>query len=355
MPQQTGKTGSNRKSVTLFVPGFQRHDVRQIRQLVGQQQPLNALAVLLSRSNYHRGKHKSQEHTLFDLFNLGQPESAELPIGALTRYLIKGNQPDNRWAMRADPVFIQPNRDHLVLLGNAELDISFEEAQKIANDINETYGDTQWQLIALTPQQWVVEQKKPEQLQTSSLPDVVGKNINDFLPQGDDQKNWRALMNELQMFLHAHPVNQQRQMQGLPVVNSVWFWGAGILPELSPSEGIKSFTQCWSDETVSLALARLTNVPRTDLTQNCEAWLKQAITPGHHLLVTELLNSAQAKNDPLEWWQSMVQFDREWLSGLVDAVKQNTIEQLQVIDSDGGCYQLTRRLARRWGRPGGWI
>ena len=37
----------------------------------------------------------------------------------------------------------------------------------------------------------------------------------------------RALVNELQMLLHEHPVNEQRAAHGQPTVNSVWLWGAG--------------------------------------------------------------------------------------------------------------------------------
>jgi len=35
-------------------------------------------------------------------------------------------------------------------------------------------------------------------------------------------------VNELQMLLHEHPVNERRVARGLPPVNSVWLWGIGI-------------------------------------------------------------------------------------------------------------------------------
>jgi hypothetical protein len=37
----------------------------------------------------------------------------------------------------------------------------------------------------------------------------------------------RSLVNELQMLLHEHPVNEGRAARGLPPVNSVWLWGIG--------------------------------------------------------------------------------------------------------------------------------
>ncbi len=41
--------------------------------------------------------------------------------------------------------------------------------------------------------------------------------------------SWRRLLNEIQMTLFEHPVNQQRETAGLLPVNAVWFSGATAL------------------------------------------------------------------------------------------------------------------------------
>ena len=41
-------------------------------------------------------------------------------------------------------------------------------------------------------------------------------------------------MNEAQMILHTHPVNAEREARGMPAVNSVWLWGGGTLPAITP-------------------------------------------------------------------------------------------------------------------------
>src|SRR2546430_884920 len=40
---------------------------------------------------------------------------------------------------------------------------------------------------------------------------------------------FHALMNEAQMLLHEHPVNAEREARGLPALNSIWFWGGGVI------------------------------------------------------------------------------------------------------------------------------
>src|SRR5690606_8904565 len=50
------------------------------------------------------------------------------------------------------------------------------------------------------------------------------------LPEGQAGRRWRALLTEAQVILHAHRWNQQRIARGDAPINSLWFWGAGMLP-----------------------------------------------------------------------------------------------------------------------------
>lgn len=340
------KTAALNRTVTLMAPGIKQFDASEIRKMISQPQSLRALEMLHSRANLQPGENSTYDQTLLQLFGFSNDSSLDTPVGAISYLLLKGEDPLNSWKLRADPVVIQPNRDHLLLMGNAGLEISLQEAQQIVQDINATYADTLWTLVALTPKQWIISQKEPQQLKTHSLSEVSGRNINDYLPSGEDGKSWHSLMNELQMFLHAHPVNQHRQMQGLPSINSLWFWGAGTLPEVTTNE--KPFIQCWSDETISLGLARLSNIPRVDLPADGKQWLNHAITEGSHFLMIEQLNSDAAKNDPVEWWRNLVVFNNQWLSPLIEALRQKSIIELNVIDSSGDRYQLTRSSLSKW-------
>lgn len=334
------------RSVTLFVPGLKQFNLREVRQMISQPESLTQLELLFSRANYTPGESNSDEETLFKLFGVPANSAESFPVGALTCFLSKGENCCGQWMMRADPVMLQPNRDHLLLMGDASLDISMDDARRLVTDINSTFDDEPWHLEAITPKQWIVRQSTPQQLNTSSLSQVTGKNIDDHLPRGENDRYWHALMNELQMFLHAHPLNQDRQIQGLPVVNSLWFWGAGVLPE--PVDKDHNFVQCWSEETVSLALARFQKVPRTNLPIDARQWLSQAITPGEHLVMLEALSEEPVKNDPAAWWQSLVVFHDRWLSPLLAALKQNSISELKLVDNSGNYYRATKPLLNRW-------
>ena len=45
---------------------------------------------------------------------------------------------------------------------------------------------------------------------------------------------WYKLLNEMQMFLHQHEINQNRLLNGLLPANSLWFWGGGVKTTINP-------------------------------------------------------------------------------------------------------------------------
>ena len=60
---------------------------------------------------------------------------------------------------------------------------------------------------------------------------VLGKTANPYIEQSRHVLPWYKLLNEIQMFMHQHEVNQMRMQRGLLAINSLWFWGAGSRPQ----------------------------------------------------------------------------------------------------------------------------
>ncbi|MEM7563224.1 MAG: hypothetical protein AAF353_09270 [Pseudomonadota bacterium] len=60
---------------------------------------------------------------------------------------------------------------------------------------------------------------------------VLGKSSNPYLEQSRQKLAWYKLLNEIQMYLHQHPANQQRTSRGATAINSFWFYGAGALDQ----------------------------------------------------------------------------------------------------------------------------
>jgi hypothetical protein len=59
---------------------------------------------------------------------------------------------------------------------------------------------------------------------------ALGKAANPFMEQSRENLPWYRLINEMQMFLHQHPINARRVERGSLPINSLWCWGGGDRP-----------------------------------------------------------------------------------------------------------------------------
>ena len=87
---------------------------------------------------------------------------------------------------------------------------------------------------------------------------VLGKPANPYIAQTRDHLDWYKLLNEMQMFMYQHEVNQQRERHNRLSINSLWCWGAGELPARPVLPG------AWfcDDELIGRLAARLGLPPR---------------------------------------------------------------------------------------------
>jgi hypothetical protein len=70
-------------------------------------------------------------------------------------------------------------------------------------------------------------------LSTAAVPAYVvdQQRPDDFLPSGNDTATHRNMLSEIEMALHEHAVNLDREANGQLPVNSLWLWGGGTAPE----------------------------------------------------------------------------------------------------------------------------
>lgn len=92
-------------------------------------------------------------------------------------------------------------------------------------------------LLFDTPGRWLARGEPLATLATASLDRVVDTDLGPWMPA---TAAMRRLQNEMQMLLYTHPINDGRDAQGLPAVNSFWISGSGVLP---PGTGITAEPQ----------------------------------------------------------------------------------------------------------------
>lgn len=169
---------------------------------------------------------------LADIF--GMP-TTNLAMAPLTHLADTGTR-DNAYYFRADPVHLAADRDQLVMLPLSALQVQPDEGSMFSQTFNHMYGAEGYWLETPHPERWYLRSPVSFRCVTHDPALVVGQSVFELMPSGEDGQRLRRLMNEVQMLLHEHPLNQAREKHCCTAINSLWIWGGGRLPE-SPAVG----------------------------------------------------------------------------------------------------------------------
>jgi hypothetical protein len=283
---------------------------------------------------------------LFALFGVDIPAAGDVPVAAVTR-LGEGGQPDTNVWLRADPVYLQVEGGRLRLLGPELLGIARIEAEALTKEIQHTFAGDGWHIEARRPDRWYLRPGGTPAMHTVPLSRAVGHDVDAMLPTGPDAATWHRALNEIQMLLHASPVNAEREARSQVPVNSVWFWGLGALP-LAPRS---SWARVWTEDALAVGLARLSNTPCSALSATGGEWLAEVEEAGAHFLVLDDVTAATPR-DPESRAARIAALDETWIAPLLGALKRGQVSSLTIYAGDGRGFRVTRRaLGRWWCRP----
>lgn len=185
------------------------------------------------------------------------PCGGGMPAAALTRDYVSGDAGEACW-LSADPAWVQPDMTGARLLACGQLPLSMDEAQELAEPLHAVFAEQGMTLEVSSPQRWHLRLPTEYGMPDFAAPEAaLGEDLYEHLPQGAEARRWRALFNEVQVLLHQHPRNAQRRERGLPPVNSLWFWGGGVLPARVDT----TLRGVISEDLLLLALAKRAGVP----------------------------------------------------------------------------------------------
>lgn len=266
-----------------------------------------ALELLLARGRRVRAPARSLEAWLSEAFELGD---GPFPAGALT-LLGCGDEPGEATWARADPTHLRFFRDHFATVPGETFEVQREEADALCEALSRHFA-AQLEFRACEPRRW------------------CARLFNDAAPND-------ALVNEVQMLLHAHPLNEAREARGELTINSVRFWGAGQAPRRA---------QCrWqsvaaADPAVRGA-ARLAGTRHRALPGSAPEWLDRLPEDGRHLALLDARDTALAD------------LERDWFAPLLAALRSGRIGMVTLHAVDGSeevSFETIRGDLRRFWR-----
>ncbi len=124
----------------------------------------------------------------------------------------------------AEPLIVNAGLNDLVAaVKPPELDT--ETSQTLAAAADRHLAEEGLRVRWLAPRLWRLELSTEIDVRTEPASLIAGRELRGLMPQGPDARRVERWMNELQMLLHAHPLNAERLAGGESPVNAVWLSG----------------------------------------------------------------------------------------------------------------------------------
>jgi len=338
------------------VPGGERGaaDALQAASALTEAVHLPGLTALLefARDEHDAFASPTADGLLAEAFNIPRDADGQWCAAAVARQGASGDARDRHW-MRADPVHLHADMGRLIVFPPVMLGLDCAESRAICEWMNGHEHFPGPALDAVSGTCWLIEVDARASRMRTFAPSVVhGEDADRFLPAGEDAPRWHARMNEMQMLLNQCPLNQARAARGEPVVNSVWFWGAGALPLPSlwplPGSAGSPYTQVHGDHDLLAGLADCVGLRARALPDDGAQWLRDAPAQGAQLLVLDDMQLAACAADVGAWQLALHTLDERWLQPIATALRRGVWQRITLHAGGGASVVIHRPGPLRW-------
>jgi len=259
---------------------------------------------LLARARLDRQPPRAFENALAACCRLDNA-----PLGAL-RLLGEGLAADGHW-LCADPVHLRFHHERIVLADAGAFELGEDEARAMIAALNDEFAEI-GEFRLGDARRWYLRLNSVVEHPVVPLTAIAGRRIDGELDSSAlPLTRW---LNEVQMFLHGHPLNEAREAGGQPAINSLWLWGGGHLPEHVPA----AFSGIWSDNPLAAGLAQLSATPLAPRPASFADFLPQA--GERPLVVLDQLLPRVLYEDGEGWRAAFEAMENDWFAPLRQAL-----------------------------------
>ncbi len=303
----------------FLVPGLlPLPSVKNIRDLAP------ALSQLLTRATRSSTPFETPEKWVSQCF--GPAESAAtFPFAAISAEAEGLADSGARYWLRADPVHLSINRDRIVLLDASQFDITAAESLALIASLQAHFANDHFTISAPHPIRWYIASDFPVNIRTHSISTVRGHSVTGYWFDGPDRALWQTRLSEIQMLLHAHPINDARETAGQLPINGVWFWGEGVMPESFPQK----YSLIVGRGVIEEGLAKLASAPFVSTSQFL--WDDLPLTStGNTLVVLDQLDASATYAEWDEWQTTLKEIEKKWFVPALTKLKKGQINEIRI-------------------------
>jgi hypothetical protein len=238
-------------------------------------------------------------------------------------------------------VHLRFHHERIILADAGAFDLDVGEAQEIVASLNRDFADI-GQFHVADARRWYLRLNATVNHNSEPISKMAGRRIDGELT--DKNGPLTRWLNEVQMVLHLHPVNERRQTHGKPAINSLWLWGGGALP--TPAK--PAWSRIWSGNPLATGMATACGIEARPIPRNLPELLAQTDKTGNELLVLDSLQPPVLYEDGPGWRAAAQALDENWLAPLRDTPGRQ-IEMLTIVaPTIYGQLIWTLRSKDRW-------
>ena len=285
--------------------------------------PLAALQWLAGRGRFDRCTGTPWREWLLE--PVAGPDVLQAAPAGPTVAACRGHSVDGAgtWCL-AQPVHLAAGLDHLRLAPLRTATPSDDEAAALVATIGAHFRADGLRVVDRWRGAWLLHLDANIECVTQSPETVVGHNVHEHMPSGRDGARVRSLLNEIQMLLHEHPVNVQRERARQLPVNGWWLWGFG---RTAPGRSIAAAG--WNLRTDD---AWLRAVWGEHASCGLESEASSAATTGALAQGDTLI--ALSEPPGLDAVASLVHLESVWLAPISAQVRAGTIDRMELHTGD---------------------
>jgi hypothetical protein len=293
-----------------------------------------ALAALVSRTQ------KTSRQLDFDALARTLPHEAWLAHQfGLTENLESGNSPpfagaamhlqgvaqEKGYWFILHPAHIQLGHDHMVMADRRILSLPDVESRALFDAAKPLFEEAGKSLLYGDAMTWFVRADDWKTMVTATPDMACGRNLANWMPEGNGEQEWRKLLNEVQMVWHRHPVNTAREARAAMKVNSLWIWGcsSGSMPNFP---AIISFTKAYRFSGRMEAYGQF--FPENELESTAEEIM--AHPPDHGLVFLDNLIAPALAGDWGKWLSIYQGLEDEWFAPLLEEIRQGHVSRVSL-------------------------
>ena len=245
------------------------------------------------------------------LDTLGVHDYAAYPSAAVTRSGDAQERARDFW-LHLQPMHFMAGLDRLtaVMLYGAS-SVARAELAELEPTIAAHLRTAEMELVTTSQGAWLAHSARTLDVQTAPPEIAAASPLEQAMPHGKDAPALRRLLTELQMLLHEHPVNVERQRRGVPEINAVWFHGSGEIRELQRY----ALPQAFGDDLYLRGIYRLNDCEVTSAPPDAQALLARVSSRAVAVVAADDVDALEAA----------------WIAPLARALATGAIARLEIV------------------------